>query len=318
MDDESVRPAWESDEIPPMIFIVGLHRSGTTFLYETLSQVLPVAKLTVQNVVYYRALVASYFHDGGKQDEESLTAYFDKHQTKTRGRDALTLSPATAEEYGWILKAESGSYAIGKRSLSVLKDVADKLVFVNPDTQAVLLKNPWDTGNVNTLADEFPDARFIFLRRDPLEILNSELGNLLYFTENRDPLITLLTRQATDTRISLTIARFLRVLLGRRLFSLLCIRLMSKDVANNVQKFNLSLAGAHKDRTLEITYDDLVDSPKQTLELVASFTELPVNHDVMSRISPKRRGVGLSPLVSDREKYLREQLRITDVRRLNT
>jgi hypothetical protein len=288
-DDESIRSEWTSNANPPVIFIIGLHRSGTTFLYETLSRVLPVAKLTVQDVVGYTTLVTNYLRDGGRHDCQSLTAYFERHQITTRGRDALLLSPATAEEYGWILKTESGSYSVGDRSLDVLK-------------------NPWDTGNVDTLAREFPGAKFVFLRRDPMEIVNSELGNMLYFMETRDPLIKLLTKEIPSTRILLMITRIFRRLLGKQLFSRLYVRLILKDVADNVHKFNISLTCCNPKRALEITYENLIDNPRQTLESVASFAGLDIDKEEASGISPKRRDGGLSPLVSKRKTDLCDYL----------
>ena len=307
-DDESIRSEWTSNANPPVIFIIGLHRSGTTFLYETLSRVLPVAKLTVQDVVGYATLVKNYLRDGGRHDCQSLTAYFERHQITTRGRDALLLSPATAEEYGWILKTESGSYSVGDRSLDVLKDIVAKLSFLNPEARAILLKNPWDTGNVDTLAREFPGAKFVFLRRDPMEIVNSELGNMLYFMETRDPLIKLLTKEIPSTRILLTITRIFRRLLGKQLFSRLYVRLILKDVADNVHKFNISLTFCSPKRALEITYENLIDNPRQTLESVASFAGLDIDKEEASRISPKRRDGGLSPLVAKRKRDLGDYL----------
>ena len=89
--DETIRSVWATAENLPIVFIVGLHRSGTTFLYEALSQVLPVAKLTVQNVVFYRTLIASYLRDGGHHDRQWLKAYFQDNNINTRGRDSLPL-----------------------------------------------------------------------------------------------------------------------------------------------------------------------------------------------------------------------------------
>lgn len=312
-DDQSIRSEWAHGGCPPTVFILGLHRSGTTFLYEALSQVLPVAKLTVHDVVFYKTLIASHMRDGGDADRQRLTSYFQDQVVKTRGRDPLSLSPKTAEEYGWILKRERGSFVVNDKTTSVLKDIVLKLRFLNPDAQAVLLKNPWDTSTVSRIAREFPDAKFVFIRRDPIDILNSELGNMLYFTADRDPLIGLLTNGITGARIGLAVARTLRKLIGTNLFSRLYIRLMIKDIARNTRALDSSFrAVAGGGRTVEVTYGELVDAPVETLEKIAAFVGLPVDQAALSAISPSPRRTGVSPLIASREKALRAQVQQGD------
>src|SRR5690606_15866575 len=64
--------------------------------------------------------------------------------------------------------------------------------FVTPGAEAVLLKNPWDTGNARNILQWFPNARFIYITRDPIYILNSQINAALSLLSGSQPFQTLL------------------------------------------------------------------------------------------------------------------------------
>jgi hypothetical protein len=306
--DEAIRASWRGRAPQSIAFIVGLHRSGTTFLYESLSRVLPAAKLTVHDVVNFEHLVTGHLTDGGNATREALTRYFSDRHAHTRSNDALPLSPSTAEEYGWILKRRHGSFRSNDRSLPTLRDLTCKLAYIHGEQRALLLKNPWDTAHAPYLAAQFPLARFVFIRREPLEILSSELGNLLHFSGGPDVLLGLLTKDIASTRRLIALFRALRSALGTPLFSRLGVRLLAGDIAMKLESYDAALRAMPRDRTIEISYAELVADPQGVVRSVAAFLELPVSDAIRSLVASRRRD-GLSPLVRGREEELLVRLR---------
>jgi hypothetical protein len=306
--DEDIRSSWGGTEPQSIAFIAGLHRSGTTFLYESLSRALPAAKLTVHDVLSFDRLVAAHATDGGLASREALARHFAERQARTRGNDALPLSPSTAEEYGWILKRRHGSFRSSDRTLPTLRDLICKLAYVHAEQRVILLKNPWDTGNAPYLAERFPLARFVFIRREPIEILNSELGNLLHFSGVSDVLLALLTKDIPSTRSLIALLRVVRSTLGARLFAHLAVRLLAADVASKLRAYDAALAAMPRGRVVEISYDDLVADPQGIVRSVAAFLGVPVS-DAIHTIAASRRRDGLSPLVRGRERELLARLR---------
>jgi hypothetical protein len=307
LTDEAIRSSWSGSEPQAIAFIVGLHRSGTTFLYESLSRALPAAKLTVHDVVNFEHLVAAHVADGGRAGREALALHFAHCRARTRGNDALPLSPSTAEEYGWILKRRHGSFRSSDRTLPTLRDLICKLAYIHAEQRVILLKNPWDTGNAPYLAERFPLARFVFIRRKPIEILNSELGNLLHFSSVSDALLELLTEDIPSTRSLIALLRVVRSTLGTRLFSQLGVRLLASDVASKLRAYDAALAMMPRGRVVELSYDDLVADPQGIVRSVAAFLSVPVSGAIQA-IAASRRD-GLSPLVRSREEELLARLR---------
>ena len=92
------------------VFILGLHRSGTTFLYGILSRALPVAILTAHRVIDYDRLLLQHKEGSSAMAERRFHGLFRSWDMPTRGIDDVPLSYAMPEEYGWILRRRAGSF----------------------------------------------------------------------------------------------------------------------------------------------------------------------------------------------------------------
>ncbi len=308
MSDEKLRDLWASGESKPLVFIMGLHRSGTTILYEFLSRVLPVAPVTLQDVVFFARMVDSRLKDEGRSDRQWLVEYFEANGLAKRGLDDIALTPETVEEYGWILKREAGSLALNARTLPTFRDLTRKLSWMHGDASALLLKNPWDTAGAPWIASALPEARFVFLLRDPIEIANSELRNAQrMYAGEKSPLVQLLTTGIPQMRFYLGLARFGHRVLGNRRSERVLISWILKDVVNNLREFRSGVSRLPASRVVEIRYGDLVDDTEQTLRRVADFLQLPIS-DTVRELRGRRRSGGLHPALEARRAEFEERI----------
>ena len=287
---------------------MGLHRSGTTFLYECLSKVLPVAKTTIQHAVFYPQLISSYHTDKGLSDGATLEAYFQHNHASQRGNDNIELNSNTAEEYGWVLREQAGSFVVGTKTAGTLKDLVQKISYMNPECKAILLKNPWDITSAEYIAKTFPQAKFIFIHRNPLEILNSEISNLLYFSRSEDPLLFLLTRNIPEKRILFAIIRFIRLVTTEKLFLKLMTRALAADIASNLQHYEHSLQELPAQSIIETSYADLVDNTPATLTKICDFLQLKTISNVES-LQGKRRNAKILPCVAEHSSKMQARLK---------
>lgn len=305
--DTGIRDKWATDPIPRLVFIIGLHRSGTTFLYESLATALPVAKLTLQDVIFYPQLVHSHLLDGGDTDCRVLESYFKAHQLNDRCGDNIRLSPETAEEYGWCLRRVAGSYQLNGKTRSAFDDLCQKLSFLHRDSQAILLKNPWDTSVADQIAQQFPEAKFIFIRRNPLEILNSELRNALSFGKRRDPLLYLLLNGIPETKVLIGTIRFLRFILSEDTYSRLLSRFLFADIRTNLRGYVSAMENMPPERTIEISYRGLVEDSPGTMSTIADFLGLPLS-SAADTIQGERRPGKFHPVIAANEERFRDKL----------
>ena len=304
--DHAIRHRWASVASPRPIFIMGLHRSGTTFLYASLARGLHVARLTLQDVVFFPRRVHSQIEDGGAGDRRRLEAYFADCRD-THGGEDMRLSPDAAEEYGWVLRRQAGSFRLSHKTLPAFENLSRKLMFLHPGSRAVLFKNPWDTGFADRIAQLLPEARFVFIRRDPIEILSSELRNAQHFGARRDPLLRLLMNGIPELKALMGIYRLAYHGVGKRAYSRVFLRMLYADIRSNLRRYEAALRQIPPGRAIEIGYGELVDNTTATLDRVARFLGLPLT-DEAEGIRGRRRPGGLLPAVAAREQELRTGL----------
>ncbi len=180
-------------EVTPLpVFIIGLARSGTTFLYQMLTGIFPVTSLTVYHVVNYDRILLHHHEGTAATARREIDAMFRSWHMPTRLIDDIALSHDMPEEYGWLLRSRAGAFHTNEKTAPLLDEICRKLQFITPSAKVVLQKNPWDTGHVRYLLAYFPDARFIFLQRDPVAIVNSQFWIVKYFCDNKDPFVNML------------------------------------------------------------------------------------------------------------------------------
>lgn len=283
------------------ILIIGLHRSGTTWLYEALASLLPVATLSVYDIVHYDELLAA--RDEAK--EASLRRAIDARfaSARTRGFDDIVLSHATLDEYGFVLRRHGGRALVNARTLATFDEMVRKLAALSGWSD-VLLKNPWDTRQGAFLATHVPTARFIFLRRDPVRILDSQVRMLDGFLAGENPLLELLTEGLQPERAIFAAMRGVRRLLGARRFLDLLVHLVEQHVRDEVHRWRCSMAEVPPARRIELDYDDLVADPPSALEPVLQFIGLPRERPV-ELVTARPRVRSLLPAVAERADSLR-------------
>lgn len=279
------------------VFIMGLHRSGTTFLYQTLADLLPVASLRVYHIAFFSRLARPHLDGTAQRDREALDAHFRQLGLSTRITDGIPLSHATVEEYGWLLQRLAGERFLTGRTRSSFEWICRKLVFVQPGTQAILLKNPWDTGLGPEILRLFPDARFIYLRREPVAILNSQFRNGIHFGAEFDPFLWMLLRGFALARLVNAGQRLFYAAAGRTLYAKAIIRWLMNDIAGQLQLYHAARAALPPASFLEVRYEDLLRAPAATLGAIARFLGLSPRYPLES-IVPSPRDPTLLPEVA--------------------
>ena len=290
------------------VFIIGLHRSGTTFLYQTLTEVFPVASLTIYHVVNYDRILLYNQEKTDAAARQKLNEMFRKWHMITRLIDNIALSHAMPEEYGWLLRSRAGSFHTNARTAPLLDEICRKLQFTTPSAAAVLQKNPFDTGYVHELLAYFPEARFIFLQRDPVAIVNSQFRVARYFSENKNPFVNLLFREIPLGRAWMWLQRVTRKAAGELWHSRIALRYILNDVTRELGRLDKSWNRVLPCQRMSLHYSDLVSDLDGALKKVSSFLGLaPWCDSVHERPNP--RDPSLLPEVAAAEASFRRRLR---------
>jgi sulfotransferase family protein len=157
---------------PPVLFISGFHRSGTTLVTSAVTDAIGGVTTTVGVLAEHIPTLRRLLDDLPDRAVD-------------RGVDRLRIGPSTPEEYGFLLHQHTGKLGTYDHpgGLRLLRDHVAELAAGQPGA-TVVLKNPWDLGHEARLLADFPEARMILLRRRLADIERSASSALLRSTSS--------------------------------------------------------------------------------------------------------------------------------------
>lgn len=275
----------------PLVFILGLHRSGTTLLYEMLGASGLFHIVTATDVIYYDSLATGLLTRD--QASSELTARLHSHGLTNRVVDVVNINPQTPEEYGFILDNLRGGHSITPASFPVFEQVVDTLHRIKGDDKPLLLKNPYDFGQGAVIKRLMPDAKLVYIHRNPLHVLSSFHRLIELAVKEPSPYLAMLSRRyaamiESDFPMRVARAAFQS---AERLAAVGVI----KQTARLARGYLHSLSKLADHDRIEIRYEDLCANPNQTMASIfhhvgqsppaTDFAEMIGKHQ--SRVAPQ-------------------------------
>lgn len=279
------------------IFIMGLHRSGTTFLYDSVSKCFPVANLSLYHIFYYHRLMKNQVEGGEEKDRETLNRLFRSLGIIDRKIDAVYVDDKMVEEYGWMLRNESYHISVHETNKDFLKQICQKLLYVHPGSQAVLLKNPWDTAKASDILKWFPEAKFIYITRDPIYILNSQINAALDLMTGPQPFQTMLVDEfkIPGGKITLNIiyalwkvVRGLKQVVGNGVYGFVIKQFVKQTLKIDLGGYYRAIKELPEESVFQLTYGSFNKDPVGKLKEIQTFLDLPFDENPET-IEPKPR-----------------------------
>ena len=202
--------------MPPVVFVSGLPRSGTTYLFGLLAEVLPRAAYLDATVCALQGALlrpsriwkappggstgstprdaAFWARENAKHGRALVDAYFVAVGQTTRLIDRVAASGATAEEYQHamlvaptIAGGANGRNLSDPRALLTFRELCKRVALAGGGSDGAplfcLQKNPADASHEHEMHALLPTARFVHISRDPLKVLNSFVKMVLQTSE---------------------------------------------------------------------------------------------------------------------------------------
>ncbi len=178
-----------------LVFILGPHRSGTTFLHNLLVQTGQFSYISAYDVINYDEILYNHFHNKEKQVKDALHQEILHHQ-KNRGVDQLAVGADLPEEFGFILQGDNFfEPKLTPKNLSRFQELCYKKQLIESNNKPLILKEPCEFyGNFLFISQQFPQARFIFNHRHPLHTLNSHIKSWVKALDEKNHYLGLLDR----------------------------------------------------------------------------------------------------------------------------
>jgi hypothetical protein len=277
-----------------LVFIMGCHRSGTSLLYHLLAYTGQVDYLSAYDVIKYDELLYNRITERETQVKADLQAVLQKEAN--RGLDDLPVGADLPEEYRFILRQEAPAIVLNAkkrldtlfftphltpRTLDTFLHMCRKKRFLAHADRPLVLKNPADHYfNFLAVHQMLPQAKFIFIHRHPLPMLNSYLYGFRGILEERSKYAALLDQryEALFSRLQLRRKLFLKVFRSGIICRLLLTRLIESFQYYLVHAPQLPAA-----QYVSIRYEDLCADPEGCLSHISKHLQL----DLVPRIPPR-------------------------------
>ncbi len=245
--------------MPPLTFILGNHRSGTTWLYQLLAETGRFSVLTAFHVITW-----------GEADArpEALSRLLTEQGITARKGDGVAVSPSLPEEYCYILNNQGHDSWLTPGSLGLFSQILTAL----DDGRPILLKNPWDYAHFPFLAATFPEARFVFIHRHPFRVIQSAVGVFRAIWSEQDGYVTLLSRRYRRLWAN-PITRLIFRWLGTGVMAL-DVRSVAAGVREANQHYVEHCDALPADRRVSLRYEDLCEDPSGQLQRIFDFLDL--------------------------------------------
>ncbi len=257
------------------VFILGVHRSGTTWLTRSLAARGRCAPFSVRDLLA-RVEDRPHSYDSARDRLRAAGVF-------TRPGDGLAVEPEGSEEYGYALTLTSDTSRTTAENLPVLRDLIAGLVAEHPG-HTPLLRNPWDYAATHKLAAWFPDARFVFVHRDPIATVGSAVEMFRDFWTAPHPYGVLMSpryRRSWASRWQRTLfqAAAHRPRLVARIIA------SGTAMAHRAHLRDAAVLAPH--RALHVRYSDLLSDPTQRIDDLLRQLDIPIVGDVLADAAPR-------------------------------
>ncbi|NEQ50722.1 MAG: sulfotransferase [Leptolyngbya sp. SIO3F4] len=298
------------------IFILGSARSGTTILYKLLANTSCFNHLNAYHVVNYDRILFDYINHSQDKSHQDLNDLYADMGVKDRNFDHVSVDSNMPKEYRSIWQNQENlsplqvvqevlskclfkgrdlgqaickAYQLDQENISTFIEACKKIQFIGDSRKQILLKNPWDFSNFIYIKERFPDAKFIFIHRHPLNILNSQLRVTQSTLGAKSNYLTIHSKLYSN----LFRGSIIRVILSNLFVSpqLAEMRqaLLTKIIASEENFFVENISKLQQTDYINVKYEDLCRQPNQIIADLLHFVGVcpSLNVDYSQLIQPR-------------------------------
>lgn len=268
------------------VFILGLHRSGTTILYKMLGETKLFNIFTMYHLLNYDELIYNHINNLEEKKKKEFNNFLIKKGITNRKTDNIMVSSNYEHEYVYFFSQRNLPVTLSEKNKEVFENMCKKIQFISENDKPILLKNPYDFPNFLKIKKFFPEAKFVFIHRNPLEVISSIMRLWQTRLKNKDEFAVLYSKQyenAYTNKLSLFLMRLYYVSpfpLG--IFEVIWrSRKTTKYYLKNIKYLT-------KDDFISIKYEDLCMEPNKVIGKILNFLNLKSDIDFIGYVKPRK------------------------------
>jgi hypothetical protein len=291
----------ENVEFQP-VFILGLHRSGTSILYKMLNTTGCFNPVTAYHLIEYEKLIDNHINQMDESAKRELTESFKEQGLDDRVIDQLKINADFAEEYGFLLGQQSNQMYITPKNLPMFREMCKKIQFIAENNKPILLKNPYDFSNFLYIKKIFPNAKFVFIHRHPFKTLSSTIKAVDILLKNKNPYTTRLFRlynKIFENPLFLFMVRFCFSRLSE--FGVMFLTLNS---SNDARYYLKNIKKLPKKDYVSINYEDFCKDAQKNMEEILRSLKIKTSNKIDFTDFIKPRKTQLDPSVARLRRFI--------------
>ena len=298
------------------IFILGSARSGTTILYKLLANTNCFNYINAYHIVNYDRILFDQVNDSQAKSHQTLNELYGRMGVKDRLFDRVSVDSNMPKEYRSIWqnrenlspfqviqevlsnclltgrglgRSVCSAYQLDPENVELFLEACKKTQFLGSPTKQLLLKNPWDFSNFIYLKKIFPEAKFIFIHRHPLDILNSQLRVAQSTLNLKSNYLTIHSKLYSNLFKGSIIRSILSNLFIAPQFAKIRQALLTKIIASEENFFVDNIVNLPQTDYINVKYEDLCRQPNQVISNILNFVDAcpSLNVDYSQLIQPR-------------------------------
>lgn len=254
------------------VFIMGDHRSGTTILYKILGESGCFNIVTAYHIIRYRELLHNHANGRVEAAKDELRRLFQTRDVKDRVFDRMVVDPDLPEEYGFLFST-GFRQQLSPDNLATLLELCKKIQITSDPAKPLLLKNPWDYFlNFVYVKQAFPTAKFVFIHRNPLDVVSSQLHAIRSSLEEKNEYVALIGEWYREL-----FRKPLRRTMARAMFSRhfnMGLRTVTRHVSRATDYYLAHVADLPQGDVMSVRYEDLCAAPDTTIHSILDWLRL--------------------------------------------
>lgn len=287
------------------VFIMGLHRSGSSILYKILGKTGELNMVTAYHILKYDELIYNYVNNLEGESKKKLNKLFRNKGITDRKFDSIEVNSDYAHEYVYIFTERGYPSKITYKNKWLFENLCKKIKYISENDKSILLKNPYDYTNFLFIKMIYPNAKFIFIHRNPLQTISSTMRLWQILLKNKNEYTALFSKKYNQTFEKLPLLFLSRLCYTSRLpIGLFDVIHYS---ARTTKYFLKNINQLSKEDYISIRYEDLCREPNRAIAGIMDFLHLESNIDHSNYIKP--RNLKVIPEVKTMKKYILKKMK---------
>ncbi|MBN2599908.1 MAG: sulfotransferase [Candidatus Thermoplasmatota archaeon] len=302
--DDEYRDRIKNTTFTP-VFLLGLHRSGTTILYHLLNETGNFTTLTLYHVLQFDRLLYNHFHGLTEKEKQLINKVLKEKGITTRKTDAIQVSADYEHEYVYIFSKRNYPWHITEKNKELFELLCKKITIISESDKPLLLKNPYDYPNFLTIKKMYPQAKFVFIQRNPLDVISSTMKLWKGRLTEKDEFVSLYSKEMEvlyrNPFLLFLYRVFYTMVFPPGVFEVL------RRVKTGTDSYVKNIQYLSKDDYLSVRYEDLCEKPNEVMNTILTFLGRSSKRDFSGYVKPRK--LRLTPEVSFLKTFIYKRMK---------